>query len=152
MGTSVGRIVTFDERMVEAAKPGGLSPIGLTGEMQLRVCRGYCAAVQTVEQPRARTDAEGVFATSYRPDWLLVALLVAVGLVLRWPGFRSSLLGDELSTFFLTGQSIGGLLHLLNGHSVDLTPPLYFVLTHEIRAVAGLSVESLRAVSLAAGR
>lgn len=84
-------------------------------------------------------------------DPFLLGAIVLVGLVLRWPGFNASLFADELSSFFLTGHSAGRLLHLLNGHSVDLTPPLYFLIASGTRALAGNSVQSLRLISLIAG-
>jgi hypothetical protein len=82
----------------------------------------------------------------------VVALLTLIGLGLRWPSFRDSLFGDELSAFYIVaGHSFGTMMHLLNGHSTELNPPLFFMLTWVGTKVFGLSAESLKLVSLLVG-
>jgi hypothetical protein len=80
-----------------------------------------------------------------------LTLITLLGLALRLPSLGNSLFGDELSTYsIVTGHGPGQILHLLDGHSVDLTPPLYFELTWLVSRL-GRGPELLRAVSLLAG-
>ena len=66
--------------------------------------------------------------------------------------YGDSLFGDELSTYYIVaGHSFGQMMHLLNNHSVELNPPLFFILTWVSQSLFGLSTESLRLVSLLAG-
>jgi mannosyltransferase len=82
---------------------------------------------------------------------MLVAAITAVGLVLRLPSFGDSLFGDELSTYYIvTGHSVGHVIYLLQGHSVDLNPPLFFVLSWLVERF-GDGAQTLRLVSLLAG-
>lgn len=111
----------------------------------------------------ATLDAEGLLASSPerargsdarpdgRSDVLILCLVVAVGALLRLPSLGNSLFGDELSSYFIvTHHSFGGIVRLLDGHSVDLTPPLYFLLSWLVER-AGDSVLALRTVSFASG-
>jgi 4-amino-4-deoxy-L-arabinose transferase-like glycosyltransferase len=87
-----------------------------------------------------------------RGAWAIVALLTLIGLGLRWPSFGESLFGDELSAFYIVaGHSFGTMMHLLNGHSTELNPPLFFMLTWVSTKVFGLSAESLKLLSLLVG-
>ena len=87
-----------------------------------------------------------------RAAWAVVALLTLIGLGLRWPSFRDSLFGDELSAFYIVaGHSFWTMIHLLNGHSTELNPPLFFMLTWISTKLFGLSAESLKLVSLLVG-
>jgi Dolichyl-phosphate-mannose-protein mannosyltransferase len=85
---------------------------------------------------------------------LALAVLGAItlaGLALRLPSFGNSLFGDELSSYFIvSGHSIGQVLHLLNDHTVDLTPPLYYLVAWLVERV-GDSAQALRLVPLLAG-
>jgi mannosyltransferase len=82
---------------------------------------------------------------------MLVAAITAVGLLLRLPSFNDSLFGDELSTYFIvTGHSVGHIIYLLQGHSVDLNPPLFFLLVWVVERF-GDGAHALRLVSLLAG-
>jgi Dolichyl-phosphate-mannose-protein mannosyltransferase len=94
-----------------------------------------------------------------RADWtaspgalfLLVGAITATGLLLRLPSFGNSLFGDELSSYFIvTGNSLGRVIHILNGHGVDTNPPLYFALSWLVERL-GASAQALRLVSLLAG-
>jgi Dolichyl-phosphate-mannose-protein mannosyltransferase len=88
---------------------------------------------------------------SPRSSLLLVGALTAAGLFLRLPSFNSSIFGDELSTYFIvTGHSLGHVIYLLQDHSVDLNPPLSFVLAW-ISERLGDSAQLVRLPSLLAG-
>jgi Dolichyl-phosphate-mannose-protein mannosyltransferase len=81
-------------------------------------------------------------------DWLVLAAIVVAGVLLRLPSLGNSLFGDELSSYFVvTSHSLGGIVRLLDGHSVELTPPLYFLLAHLITHL-GNSVVALRAAPM----
>jgi 4-amino-4-deoxy-L-arabinose transferase-like glycosyltransferase len=82
----------------------------------------------------------------------VVAALALIGLLVRLPSFGDSLFGDELSTYFIvTGSSFGHVLYLLEGgHSIDLNPPLYFLVAW-LSERLGHSPELLRLPSLLAG-
>jgi hypothetical protein len=81
-----------------------------------------------------------------------VGAITLVGLLARLSQVGNSLFGDELSTYFIvTGSSLGHVVYLLEGgHSVDLNPPLYFILAWAADQV-GDSPEWLRLPSLLAG-
>lgn len=82
---------------------------------------------------------------------LLVAGITAAGLLLRLSSFRSSLFGDELSSYYIvTGHSLGRVIHILNGHGVDTNPPLYFAVAWLVERL-GASAEALRLASLLSG-
>ncbi len=83
---------------------------------------------------------------------LAVATLTTVGLLLRLSSFGDSLYGDEVGSYYvITGHSFGRLIHLLSGHSLELTPPVYFVLAWVSERLFGDSAQSLKLVSLLAG-
>ncbi len=82
---------------------------------------------------------------------VLLAAITMLGLLLRLPSLGNSLFGDEAGTYYIvTGHSLGGILHLQYGHSVDLTPPLYFVLAW-LAERFGSSPQLLRLAPLLAG-
>jgi hypothetical protein len=91
---------------------------------------------------------------SERPHPQLVVAVTAItllGLGLRWASWHNSLFGDELSTYsIVTGNSPRGILHVLNGHSVDLNPPGLFILAW-LSERLGQSPELLRLPSILAG-
>ncbi len=81
-----------------------------------------------------------------------LAAIVVLGLALRLSGFSGSLYGDEISSYFVvTGNSLGRLMHLLSGHSRELSPPLYFVFAWLTEQLVGGSVHALRMISLLSG-
>ncbi len=81
----------------------------------------------------------------------VVGVLTAAGLLLRLPSFGDSLFGDELSTYFIvTGHGLGHIIYLLRGHSVDLNPPLFFILVWAAERF-GDGASALRMVSLLSG-
>jgi 4-amino-4-deoxy-L-arabinose transferase-like glycosyltransferase len=85
-------------------------------------------------------------------EWAVISALTLLGIALRLPALGDSLFGDELSSYFVvTGRSLAGTLHLLNGKAIELNPPLYFLLAWTSEKLAGESQESLRLVSLLAG-
>jgi 4-amino-4-deoxy-L-arabinose transferase-like glycosyltransferase len=87
------------------------------------------------------------------PRWvlLIVGALTLVGLILRARSLGNSLFGDELSSYFIvTDHSVGRILHILYGHSVDLNPPLYFLSAWVVERF-GASAQALRVVPLVAG-
>ncbi|HEX8976388.1 MAG TPA: glycosyltransferase family 39 protein, partial [Solirubrobacteraceae bacterium] len=89
---------------------------------------------------------------SARGAAVIVVALTLLGLGLRLSMLGDSLFGDELSTYYIVaGHSFGQVMHLLNNHSVELNPPLFFILTWVSQSIFGLSTESLRLVSLLAG-
>jgi Dolichyl-phosphate-mannose-protein mannosyltransferase len=89
--------------------------------------------------------------TFARLSLLLVGTITVVGLLLRLPSFEDSLYGDELSTYFIvTDHSLGRVIDLLQGNSVDLNPPLFFVLAWALERL-GDPPQLIRLVSLLAG-
>jgi mannosyltransferase len=83
---------------------------------------------------------------------IVLGAITLAGLLLRLRSFGDSLFGDELSTYYVvTGRSPGGILHLLNGHFIDLNPPLFFISAWASEKVFGASAQSLKLVSLLAG-
>jgi 4-amino-4-deoxy-L-arabinose transferase-like glycosyltransferase len=96
------------------------------------------------EQNHSWRDERGAIA--------LVLAITLVGLALRLPSFGDSLFGDELSAYFIVaGHSFGQMMHLLNNHSTELNPPLFFMLTWLSQKLFGLSAETMKLVSLVAG-
>lgn len=94
----------------------------------------------------------GAALSSSQGTLALLAAITLAGLLLRLTWFRDALYGDELSTFYVvTGHGFGRVLHLLNGHNIELNPPLYFALTWLIEQFAGSSTQALRFVSLVSG-
>jgi hypothetical protein len=93
--------------------------------------------------------------TARQPDHRLaaaVSLLTVLGLALRLTLFGDSLFGDELSSYYIVaGHSLGRVLHLLDYHTDELNPPLFFLLDWFSVKLFGLSAESLRLVSLITG-
>lgn len=82
---------------------------------------------------------------------VLVAAITAAGVLLRLPSFGDSLFGDELSTYYIvTSHGLGRIVYLLQGHSVDLNPPLFFLLAW-VAERFGDGAQTLRLVSLLAG-
>jgi mannosyltransferase len=82
---------------------------------------------------------------------LLIGAITVAGLLFRLPSFDDSLFGDELSTYYIvTGHGLGRVIHLLAGHSVDLSPPFYLALAWAIEKL-GDSAQALRLISLLAG-
>ncbi len=80
-----------------------------------------------------------------------MGLITVAGLLLRLPSFGDTLFGDELSSYFIvTGHSLGRINYLLQGHSVDLNPPLFFVLAW-VAERFGDGASALRMISLLAG-
>lgn len=81
----------------------------------------------------------------------LVAAITLLGLALRLRMLGNSLFGDELSTYsIVTGRGPSAIVSLLDGHSVDLTPPLSFLLAW-LATRLGRSPETLRLFPLLAG-
>jgi mannosyltransferase len=81
----------------------------------------------------------------------LVGAITVTGLLLRLPSFNDSLFGDELSTYYVVnGHGLGRVVHLLQGHSVDLNPPLFLALAWATEKL-GDSAQALRLTSLLAG-
>ncbi|HEY5188845.1 MAG TPA: glycosyltransferase family 39 protein, partial [Solirubrobacteraceae bacterium] len=87
-----------------------------------------------------------------RPVPLVLAAVCALGLAVRLASFGDSLFGDELSAFsIVAGHGFGRMMHLLNGHSTELNPPLFFILAWASVKLLGLSAASLKLASLIAG-
>lgn len=83
---------------------------------------------------------------------LLLALLVALGLLLRLASFGDSAYGDEVGTVYIvTGHGLGRVIYLLSGHTTEVTPPLFFVVAWISSQLFGTSIESLRLISLLSG-
>lgn len=81
--------------------------------------------------------------------WVVGALTLA-GLALRLVPLSDALYGDELSTYYtVAGHGLGRTLANVRS-DVELTPPLYYMLTW-LFARLGDTPEALRAVSLLAG-
>jgi mannosyltransferase len=89
--------------------------------------------------------------TSPGPVLLLVGAITLAGLLLRLPSFNDSLFGDELSTYFIvTRRDLGRVIDLLQGDTVDLNPPLAFMLAWASERL-GDSPQLIRLGSLLAG-
>jgi hypothetical protein len=102
---------------------------------------------EVLARPRARVGG----TVSALPAVGAVALITLAGLLLRLPSYGNSLFGDELSTYFIVTQhSLTGIVRLLDGHSVDLNPPFFFLLSRAVHQL-GSSPQLLRLVSLVAG-
>ena len=85
------------------------------------------------------------------PMLVPIAVITAVALALRLPLWGNSLFGDEVGSYFvITGNTPSGIVHLLSGHSVDLTPPLYYLLSWLAERL-GSSPNLLRLFPLLAG-
>ncbi len=120
--------------MVISRRLGPRGPIALAG-------------LSTVAAPARRRP----FLVRAPQLWLL-GLITVAGLALRLPSFGDSLFGDELSAYFIvSGHSLGAMMHLLNNHSTELNPPLFFMLAWVSTKLFGLSAASLKLVSLLAG-
>lgn len=101
--------------------------------------------------PRVR-ERSRLVGSPERSPILWLAALVVVGLALRAPWLHNSLYGDEVGAFYdVSGRSLGGMLHVLSGHSPELNPPLYFLVAWVCEKLFGISALSLRAISLVAG-
>jgi mannosyltransferase len=102
----------------------------------------------------AQVQGTGAGRSLSRRSGLLLALvgaLTLVGLLLRLPSFDDSLYGDEISTYYIvTGHSLGRVIDLLQGDSVELSPPLFFVLAWATEKLGDAS-QWTRLVSLLAG-
>jgi hypothetical protein len=106
--------------------------------------------VSTLEPSQYAASAGGE-TTIRRGETAIVGALTLLGLALRLRLVGNSLFGDELSTYSIVhGHGVATILRTLNGHSVDLTPPLYFLLTW-LTTRAGSSPETFRLVACAAG-
>ncbi|MEA2401028.1 MAG: mannosyltransferase [Thermoleophilaceae bacterium] len=103
--------------------------------------------MQVAVEPGIRTRAR----PAARPALLLVGALTALGLLLRLPSFEDALYGDELSTWFIvTDGGPGRVIDLLQGNSVDLNPPLFFLVAW-VTAHLGDAPQLIRLPSLLAG-
>jgi mannosyltransferase len=82
--------------------------------------------------------------------WTVVAVLAGAGAVLRLDAARQSLLGDELSTFWLVSDR--GLFDMVEfiHDTIELTPPFSFVLSW-LTTRTEVTPELLRAPALLAG-
>ncbi len=102
-------------------------------------------------EPSQHAARGGGETTISRGETAIVAALTLLGLALRLRLVGNSLFGDELSTYSIVhGHGVATIVRTLNGHSVDLTPPLYFLLTW-LSTRAGSSPETFRLVACAAG-
>jgi hypothetical protein len=81
-----------------------------------------------------------------------VAAITLIGLILRLPSFADSLFGDELSAYYIVAHhTFGQVMHLLNYHSTELNPQLFFILAWISQTVLGLSAETMKLPSLIVG-
>jgi hypothetical protein len=81
----------------------------------------------------------------------LVGVFTVVGFLVRLPAFRSSLFGDELSTYYIVaGHSLSRVLRLVESNQ-ETSPPLYFVVAWATRGILHNQGESIRLVSLVTG-
>ena len=79
-----------------------------------------------------------------------VSALTLVGFLIRLAGFDQSLLGDELSTYWIIhGHSLGDVLSSVHSND-EITPPLYFILGW-LSLKIGSDPEWVRLPSLLAG-
>jgi Dolichyl-phosphate-mannose-protein mannosyltransferase len=102
-------------------------------------------------QPVATSGKRAELGTFAGLSLLLVGTITMLGLLLRLPSFEDALYGDELSTYFIvTDHSLGRVIDLLQGNSVDLNPPLFFVLAWATERL-GDPPQLIRLASLLAG-
>jgi mannosyltransferase len=81
----------------------------------------------------------------------VVGAITVAGFLLRLPSFGDSLYGDEASTYYVvTGHSLGRVIDLLQGNSVELSPPLFFAVAWATEKL-GDSARLIRLGSLLAG-
>jgi Dolichyl-phosphate-mannose-protein mannosyltransferase len=110
---------------------------------------------ETSAADRGRSE-RAAFAQPASPLVLvLVAGLIAVGVVLRIIVARQSLFADELSTYWIvTTHGLHGVLSLIYGTAsikhAEITPPLYFVASW-VTTQLGHTPQLLRLPSLVAG-
>ena len=98
---------------------------------------------QTSPRPPERRVPAAVLA--------LVGAITVGGLLLRLPSFNDSLMGDEISTFYIVhGHSIGRVMQLIHSNQ-ETTPPLYFLVAWATKGLLGNEVQSIRLVSLVTG-
>ena len=82
---------------------------------------------------------------------VLVCIITIAGLLLRLPSFRSSLYGDELSTYFIVvGHSLSRVLRLVESNQ-ETSPPLYFIVAWATKGLLSNPGESIRLISLVTG-
>src|SRR5919197_4519831 len=111
--------------------------------------RRYLTAMTAVSTRELRTHS----LACPRADALVAGAVVAltlIGLAIRVANFGQSLLGDELSTYWIVhGHSLGHVLSSVRSND-EITPPLYFILGWASLKL-GSSPEWLRLPSLVAG-
>ena len=101
---------------------------------------------------RAERSADNVFGALLRRRSTLIAVaaLTALGFAIRVANFDQSLIGDELSTYWiLDGNGLGDVLSSVRSDD-EITPPLYFVLAWLTMKI-GPDPEWVRLPSLIAG-
>jgi 4-amino-4-deoxy-L-arabinose transferase-like glycosyltransferase len=82
---------------------------------------------------------------------VLVGAITIGGLLLRLPSFNDSVMGDEISTYFIVvGHNLSQVLLLVHSNQ-ETSPPLFFVLAWATKGILGNPVQSIRLVSLATG-
>ena len=95
-----------------------------------------------------RPEAPG---DSRRTTIALLGAITAAGVTLRLVLLGDSLFGDEVGAYsIVAGNGPGEIIRILHGNSVDLNPPLFFLLAR-LASVLGYSPETLKLVSLIAG-
>jgi len=80
-------------------------------------------------------------------SWIFVVLFLAVGLALRAESLQArSAWYDEVYSLWITSQSLAQILR--ESATSDPHPPLYYILLHGWRHLAGASIQAARALSL----
>jgi Dolichyl-phosphate-mannose-protein mannosyltransferase len=108
---------------------------------------------EAVSTPRQKLRPQLRSLARPQTDSLLigaVAALTLLGLAIRLSNFNQSLLGDELSTYWiLHGHSLGDVLSSIRSND-EISPPLYFILGW-LSLKVGSGPEWMRLPSLLAG-
>jgi len=103
-----------------------------------------------VASPPKRATGSRSALSPQRPHWWLLAGIVLVGAVLRFPTLgEQSFWFDEATTWQIVAHGLGHVLHQVP--QTESTPPLYYVLLWCWSRVFGLSETGLRSLSAVFG-
>lgn len=109
------------------------------------------ATVATEPPASAPARPEPRLTLPARLPALSLAALIVLGFALRLPGTSQGFFGDEVATYWdIHAHGLGGLISALHGTHIEITPPLFFVLSW-VTSHIGHAPVWLRLPSLLAG-